>query len=492
MGRVLRAFHAFWHVDPFRAALIVFMLGLLPFIAATQFSTLGDIAYLMPTDGNTVCGPGGPTQVKCIVKQVGYVYAINWWPALMLLFPFTVFFSLVSIQSARSVFERLAASRMLVRPDWSSPVEDVGPILDRLWRNFLFLGVPLFLIVAAVMVRDWWCVVHLPLELEVALGGVQHSITRMELVPQLILEQFRSSGCSLTGQENDWSIAASFGNVAGLAALAPDTVKPSLAFNYVFSAYNYALLSLLSGLLFAYFGFVLALTITIYELNQGRFGVQLVLDLNSSDPRKRFGFEYLEPIFAPCVFITVIAFVMGFLMRIQNVYLRDVEFGNVFDFVFLDISSALGRIPDFSIPDLTDWLFNLIAKLKKYFAFDQFSDPQSLLGTPAILIMLSIVSATLGYVLRSTADESQKRVLAALNASAEQGRRVSSYFGLSIEEVRSRAASLQPWPLSWPDLRFAVRMLLVGVICYVFYRVAFVWIGIVAAQAIHGRWFGRR
>lgn len=490
MGWLIEAFKRLWLINPFRIALVAFMLGLVPFLAATQFSIIGDISYLMPVGRDAVCTAASAAGTECLEKQVGYVYAINWWPALMMLFPFTLFFSFVSVQSAQGVFERLAQGRMLASSDWRTPVTDVKPILDRLWRNFFFLGVPLLLIVVTVMVRDWWCVVHTPLSLGVALGNIHDSPARTALVPSSILAFLQTTGCSVSGQENDWSIAATFGAVDGLGTLAPRQTRPDLFFNYAFSAYNYLLISLWSGLLFAYFGFVLALTITLFELNAGRFGCQLVLNLGSSDTRKRFGFESMEPIFAPCVLATVIAFAMAFLMRIQNVYLRDESYGSVFSLIFTDMAQTLNKVPDPNFAGTTAWLMDVLRSFQKFFAFDQFSDPQSLLGTPAILIMLGIVAATLGYILRRAAEDSRDRVLAALAMPGEAGARAAAYFGLQAEEARARASSLETWPLSWPNLRSALRLLLVGVVCYVFYRVAFIWIGIVAAQAIHGRWFG--
>lgn len=486
LNRIVSAFERFWQISPFSVAIVAFVLGVIPFLVAVQFTAIGDVAYLMPTDAHTICTTATASNPKCLEKQVGYVHALNWSLVLLVLIPFAMFFAFASVQSTKEALEQMAASRMLVTKDWSQQVTDVKPIMDRLWRRFLLFGTGMFLIIVVLLARDWWCVVHLPLSFDVALGNVFGSAVREALVPEAVIKALRTTGCAASGHENDWSVAATFGSVPGLGDLAPGNMKPSLAVNYVFSAFAYATMALWSGLLFAYFGFVLALTVTIYELNAGRFGCQLVLDLNSSDKRKRFGFEYLEPVFGPCAYVATITFIMAFLMRIQNIYLRDREFSSIYSFMFEDIASALGGLTDIDLTSLLGKLGDFLTMMKKIFAFNQFADPQSLLGAPAVLIILGVMAAALGFILRRAANDAQRRVLSALDQPGGKAEAAAQYFGLSVSEARARADSVETWPLSWPELRYAMRMFLMGIICYVFYRVAFIWIGVVAARVVYG------
>jgi hypothetical protein len=283
-------------------------------------------------------------------------------------------------------------------------------------------------------------------------------------------------------------VSATFGSVPNLAPLVPGHDKPGLLFTQIFAAYNYGLMAFWSAVLISYFGYVLALTIVVYDLDHGRYDFQLVLNLNSADARKRRGFELMEGVFRPCVFVTIFAFMMAFFMRIQNVFLRNKDYETIYDLLFVDIPETFGKLTGLgAIQQWIGWFSELQKTLQKFIDFGEFLDPQSLLGAPAILIVLGLVTAALGHILRTAAMGAQSRVLAAL-AERDQAHKVAAYYRLSERETSARAGDVQWWPLSWPELRYAVRLMISGIFCYVFYRVAFIWMGYVAYRSIQGRW----
>jgi|GEM_PF-2025379 len=484
----IRIFRSFWLTNPFRVAILAFASGFLPFAVAVQYSSIGDVAYYMPKGGDVVCDAAAIAARLCIAKHVGYLHALNWWPTFLLLMPFGLFFAFESVQNTEAVVARMLAGGMFAKRDWSGPIADVGPVLGRIWRTFLLIALPVFLIILALMVKDWWCVVYWPLRLDVALGAVLDSPTRTALVPAPLLEMLREAGCAMSNaHENDWSVSATFGSVPLLAPLVPGHDKPSLVFTQIFAAYNYALMAFWSAVLVSYFGYVLALTIVVYDLDRGRYDFQLVLNLNSADARKRRGFELMEGVFRPCVLVTIFAFMMAFFMRIQNVFLRNTEYQTIYDLLFVDIPDTFGKFTGLGVIQLMGWLTELQKTLQKFLDFGQFADPQSLLGAPAILIVLGLVTAALGHILRTAAMGAQSRVLAALT-ERDQAHKVAAYYRLSERETSTRAGDVEWWPLSWPELRYAVRLMISGAFCYVFYRVAFVWMGYVAYRSIQGRW----
>jgi len=485
---LIGVYRSFWLTNPFRIAILAFATGFLPFAVAVQYSSIGDVVYYMPKDATVVCDQAAIAAGSCIAKQVGYLHALNWWPTFLLLMPFGLFFAFESVQNTEAAIGQMQASRMFARRDWSGPIADLGPVLGRIWRTFFYIGLPVFLTIIAVMVKDWWCVVYWPLRLDVALGDVIGSSVREALVPAHLMEQLRASGCAMpNAHENDWSVSATFGSIANLAPLAPGYTKPSLLFTQIFSAYNYALMAFWTGVLIAYFGYVLALTIIVYDLDHGRYDFQLVLNLNSADQRKRRGFELLETVFRPCVLVTIFAFMMAFFMRIQNVFLRNTEYPTIYNLLFVDIPDTFGKFTGFGLVSLLELLWDLQKSLQKFLDFGQFADPQSLLGAPAILIVLGLVTAALGHILRTAAMGAQARVQAAL-AARDGARKVAAYYQLTEEETTARAGDVQWWPLSWPELRYALRLMISGIFCFVFYRVAFIWMGFVAYRSIQGRW----
>ena len=489
---IFRVFRSFWQISPFKIAIFAFACGFVPFGLAVQFSTVGDIAYYMPRDPRTVCDAAAIAAGHCIAKQVGYLHALNWWPTQMILLPFGLFFAFESIQNTKSVVEQMLASRMFARRDWSGPVIDIAPAIRQLWRTFFFIGVPLFFIIIVLFAKDWWCVVNWPIRLDVALGDVIGSSAHEALIPAPILDQLRGAGCYLkNAHENDWSVSSAFGSVRGLAPTALGFDKPSAEFLWLFSGYTYFVMALWSGILVAYFGFVIALAIVVYDLNRDRMEFQLVLDLNSSDVRNRRGFELLELVFRPCIYVTIVAFMMAFLMRIQNVYLRNREYDTIYDLLFADIPDTFGKFSGLGLLSLWEWFKDISGMLRRFLDFGQFNDPQSLLGAPAILLVLSLVTAVLAHILRGAAMGAQARVVAALH-NQETAPQVANYYGLGSEEVVARANKVESWPLSWPELGYALRLMLSGIFCYIFYRIAFVWMGYVFARAIQGRFAERK
>ncbi|HXF53219.1 MAG TPA: hypothetical protein VNK52_03760 [Hyphomicrobiaceae bacterium] len=489
---LVRIFRSFWLTNPFRMAILAFATGFLPFAVAVQYSSIGDVAYYMPKGSAVVCDAAAIAAGLCIAKHVGYLHALNWWPTFLLLMPFGLFFAFESVQNTEAVVARMLAGGMFAKRDWSGPIADAGPVLGRIWRTFFLIALPVFLTILAVMAKDWWCVVYWPLRLDVAFGAVLDSPARTALVPASLLEMLREAGCAMSNaHENDWSVSATFGSVPLLAPLVPGHDKPSLLFTQIFAAYNYALMAFWSAVLVSYFGYVLALTIVVYHLDRGRYDFQLVLNLNSADARKRRGFELMEGVFRPCVLVTIFAFMMAFFMRIQNVFLRNTEYQTIYDLLFVDIPDTFGKFTGLGVIQLMGWLTELQKTLQKFLDFGQFADPQSLLGAPAILIVLGLVTAALGHILRTAAMGAQARVLASL-AERDGAPRVAAYYRLSERETSTRAGDVEWWPLSWPELRYAVRLMISGVFCYVFYRVAFVWMGYVAYRSIQGRWRERR
>jgi hypothetical protein len=488
---VVRIFQRFWLISPFKIAFTAFSCGFVPFALAVQMSSVGDVAYYMAKTPGAVCDAAAIAAKACITKQVGYLHALNWWPTQIILLPFGLFFAFESIQNSKAVLERMLANRMFADPSWTQPTADINPAIRRLWRTFLFVGLPLFLVIAGLFFSDWRCVVYQPIKLGVALGDVIGSKDLEALLPAGVIDQLRASGCLLrNAHENDWSVASSFGSVAGLAPLADGYDKPDRDFAFFFATYNYVMMAFWSAVLVAYFGFIMALAIMFYEINRNAFGFQLVPDLNSSDDRERRGFELIEPILRPCIYVTMLAFMMAFLMRIQNIYLRNREHETIYNLLFADIPATFGKISAFGLLGLWEHIKdveNLLSNLTKMLVdFGQYADPQSLLGAPAILLVLSLVTAVLSHILRGAASGAQSRLLSALH-NRDLSERVSDYYRLSPSETERRASHMQNWPLSWPEFGYAVRLMLSGLFCYVFYRVAFIWMGYVAYRSIQGR-----
>lgn len=476
MPRYLQLYRALWGLNPYLVASVVSLLGIIPFLLVVQGDGPGSITYYMSKAPEAVCDAPAYDAGKCFVKQVGYLYALNWWPALIALFPLALFFAFESVQNTVQVTRRMIKEKMLAAVDWSGAADNIDEVIVGVWKRFAIAGLIIFVLVFFLMYNDWSAVVDCPYKVNTPLGSVTDRILR-DRGMQDVLDQLTNAGCA-TGdnQENDWSVSAVFNRDFGPRALAVIEQGHPWAklSNEIFSAYNYFIAAIWTGGLLAYYSFIVVIALAVVRLNQGERGPVLVLNLKSEDPRKRRGFEDLEPILAPSIYVTIIAFMMAFMMRVQNVYLRDRSAGDIFQFLFGDVSDSVSQMLK------GEFKREIIIKLLNY---DELSDPQSLMGAPAILIVFSLSGVVLAYVLRYAAMSAQTRTLKALEDETT-AKQVAAYYGLEPDEALKRARDIQTWPLSWPELRRGLAMLGLGVFCYIFYKFAIAWVLVVAIQSL--------
>lgn len=496
---LVRTVRGFWSVNPFLVLGVAMMLGILPLLTVLfAAGNIGDVAYYMATekhaDGTPIaCTDAAIAAGKCVVKQVGYAYAINWWPALSVLLPVALFFAFASVQNMQATFRKLRERRMFSDSQWraeGSPDVDreLKRVVRQIWTVFAGAAFVISVFVGLAIVFDWLCVVHLPLAEMVPLASV----------PNHPLEGFFAEVCSKKSAfENDWSIAATF-TADGPARLAPGYSAPGQTWSYIFSAYVYFLLLVETIIVLSYFAFVFALSLAIYNMQMRRSGVIIVPDLKSRDGKRRMGFENFEQVFAPCIYVVIASFVMAFCMRIQNEYLRDVQFENIYLFIIQDISRAADSFVEVLLPAILEWEFAKM--LDAVFAFGDtiisaidvgaFADPNSQAATPAVLIVFALVSVALGFVLRDSARHAKDYVVSALRdpARAEMAER---FYGMSAREIADKVASIEVWPLSWPRLRQSIVLVIFGIVCFIFFRLALIWIGFVIERAVRGKLFGQ-
>ncbi|WP_299500420.1 hypothetical protein [uncultured Roseobacter sp.] len=468
---LVRTVRAFWRTNPFFILAITFLLGVLPLVFAVLASPVGSVVYYMPTetfDGD-LCVLADVPNGRCVEKQVGYSFAINWWPVLVVLMPFSLFFAFSSVQQMQRVFRNMLAHGMFCASDWSPPsneskvVPDLKKMVRYMWVTFSISGLVIFLLIAWTMFNDWYCVVHAPL-------------TQGELLTNVTADKRPALCQNMAGQELDWSISAIFASNAGIA-LPAHSVVPSTTVNWWFSAYVYFLMSVQLSLLMIYFCFVFSLAVTVFRLRQGSTNLRIIPNLKSADPLDRMGFENFEPVMQPCILVTILSFIMAFLMRLQNEYLRSKEPGNVFQFMFSgidDLVSADGGLKNVGLLFDTGLL----------------GDPNSQIGGPAVIVVFALVSVVLAFLLRRTAIEARNQVQAAVN-HPEKSPKILALYGMDRDEVLEKLTKVSVWPLGWPRLRQMLTLAGFGIACFYFYKLAFVWIAIVLIRLLQGGLTGK-
>lgn len=475
---LVRAVRSFWRINPFVVLGISFVLGAVPLILAAFVLPVGDVNYYMPispgVDAESLsCDKGSVENGDCAIKkQVGYAYAINWWPTLAILMPFALFFAFTSVQSMQRVFARMLEQRMFCSRDWSFSTEELpGSTLSglkrlvrHLWMAFAISGFFIMVIVTGTVAVDWYCVVRAPLEFG-------------DLLTEIAADERPVVCQNVSGQEIDWSISAIFGE-ANSIQLPPDENIPDKKTNLYFSTYVYSLLLVEMNIVLVYFCFIFALALSVYRLRLGHFGIRVVPNLKSGDPLNRKGFENFEPVLQPCIFVTILSFIMAFLMRIQNEYLRSEEPGNIFRFMFSAVPDAVSA----------DGAINSVAELVD---IGKLADPNSQVGGPAIIIVFALVSIALAFILRRAARDSADDVYHALENEKVQQKVVALYADDEMA-VKSALGEISVWPLSWPRLRQMLFLAAAGIACFFFYKLAFIWIAIVLVRMVQTEFSGKK
>lgn len=439
---------------------------MLPLLYASFVAPLGNVTYRLPVgeDPTIDCTDLAIAAGTCIEKQVGFAYAINWWPTLAILLPFALFFAFSSVQNMQRAFARMLDQGMFCDTAWTTD-DPTGPsrlrsavqtLVRRTWVIFLAAATVIATISVAGFATDWYCVVQSPLA---------HGKLLTEIEPAQ-----RPALCQNTaGQEIDWSIAAIF-PMDNAIQVPPDTLVPTVSMNMVFSGYVYALALIGVTVVLAYFCFVFALAITVSQVRRGTLGLRLIPNVTSPDSLKRMGFETFEPVLQPCVVITVLSFIIVFLTRLQNEYLRSDSPGNIFAFMFEGVSDIVG-------PD------GALRSIKGLFDVGQLADPNSQIGGPVMIIVFALVSVVLAFILRRTAQDAAADVRQAL-ADDQTAPKVEALYGLDRATLDEKLSSIATWPLSWPRLRQMLMLAGFGIACFFFYKLAIVWIAVVLVRML--------
>jgi hypothetical protein len=476
--RLVRLARAIWSPEPFLVFAIAFGLGALPAIFALFASQLGDVVYLAPHEGYS--GPCDAAAVEagdCYRKQVGYAHALNWLPALGVLMPLALFFAFESVQNLQATFRRMRDDRMFIDESWEPEEGEatrraLAQVVRLLWTVFAVAALAVSGLVMLVMALDWACVVALPL----ARGEPLTSVAA-DMLP---------SACGGGAQEIDWSIAAA---IPGSDRLMLETQSPNALRNGVFSAYVYLLMAIELCFILSYFAFIGAVALVVRRIRSGKLGVRLVPNFRSRDPRHRMGFEHFEPVFRPCVYVTILSFVMAFMLRIQNEYLRDRENESIWSFMFTDISKTIEAMFTIDTSDIVSFASSSassLGNLRGVLDVGAMADPNSQIVTPLVIVVFGLISIALGVVLRDAALDARRRVERLLD-DREARPRIEAFYGEDAAALAKRLRHLEVWPLSWPRLRQSIGLIVAGVFCLFFYKLALAWVAVVGVRAVQGR-----
>ena len=376
-----------------------------------------------------------------IRKQVGFAAAVNWSFGLIILFPLFIYCACETANHGFLAVEEFVSNGMIVDRHWNKvPLTAVMRLLRRRRIALIIAGI-LIAVISTTL---------LPLDYRAVVGDFYEK-------PELVVG-FRPTDPELEG---DWSIAAPICKHFDQAINACAKPIANYILNAVFAAAAYGYLAYCGSIVSMVFVVALALFATFFiSPDFLRAGYRLVPDIRSADPRK--GFEALEGFFLHAVAACFVLFAMGYLVVLQNVYLRT-EDTNIVSLI----------VPFLSVPEAKpDVIFAAIGK-----AFSEQLGVMNLntvgvSGGGFLILFVMLISAWLA--LRNTSKRGAKAVGDALEGTPVVRQQLINYLdGLDVGAIRMALDEIQFWPLKWPSLNLLACWLALAMISLFFVTVGF-------------------
>jgi len=406
----------------FELALGTFFLGAIFLIASF---VLGILSFDVCWGGGT--GPADYRIVSCageyaLKKQVGFGLALNWSVGLCLLLPFFVFCASETIRHGFGAIGDMTHRKMFVYDDWTPATADVITNLIRKRQTIIAITVVgmIALLTTVFIATDFFKAV-----------GKYYSTEAMQSLAQqrLVDREF----------EADWSIAAP------VCRFTNDPTEPCATIDK-----GYALNAVFAGAVYIYLPFVGAIAAISFMVAFGLFvrfvfaadlrgaGIRVVPDLNSTD--KRVGFEALEDFFVYAFVSCFILFAMGYLVTLQNVYLRT-DSPNILQFI----------IP--LVPTKISWDPGEIGTAIQNSVSFTIVNGNSIAVTMLGFLFLGIVLLSAAAVLGSEAKRGRDLMLKELAKPTPLDPKFAALLGsLKAKAATEKLDSAEFWPLRWPSV----------------------------------------
>jgi hypothetical protein len=401
-------------------ALCLILLGMVV-IGASLFIGIGNFEYSLTLDGRRV------------TKEVGYLAALNWSLACLLIIPAMVGFGLYTFKELPTLFEQLARRRMVV-DDYMQPVS--AETIKEFWRRHAR-------VVAVVSAFAFLC------SIGYTLWEFYHVIGRHYLAGAFPPEV----GLAHAYHERDWSVASLLGT--------PEAQRIDKTANALFALFVYFVyVGLASGFTYSVYIYLLGVATFVYALAHRGEGVRLVPDLRGPDAGydRRAGLQLFEPLIQNALFVTLLTFLLLFLIHLQNVYLRAPD----------------RSILAFAVPELggAGWLGTLESLAGAVTARAGLANLNSALAYGFGSFLFVIVLVILSVTLRLAAQRSRRWMH---DHVADEANALPAWLApLGREKALARLGAMSLWPARWPRVnQLAIASVIAG-LCLVFYKVGLV------------------
>lgn len=370
-------------------------------------------------------------------KEVGYILAFNWGFTGAILIPLMILFFLNVRGNIEKTLSQLSSRKMLKKED--GKVVSIEEICE-LWKNrsriWITLSFFVFLIVVLFSMWDFIKVVHTPFY------NIENVIKHIPPNEYTIQNNVLSIKIDHKINEFDWSVGALFENTT-----------LSIASNYWFSMCAYIWIAAIGGGIgFGAITYLIGFGTFIRAKNLANINIYLVLDKNSKDKHKRGGFEVFEDYFTNLIALCTIILMILYLMNIQNIYLRDFNSGNIFQFIFSDIHDYI-KIFNFDFNKMDEKVDSLLTQILSGLG-KILDNVQSSIAFIIASFIITFIYTFQFYTFHSSSQDAKQNTLKSLNNDTE------------IE----KANNVTHWPLSWLSLRKLFFISIIMLASFIFFK----------------------
>jgi hypothetical protein len=367
--------------------------------------------------------------------QVGYLYALNWSINYAILLPLSALFALSCVGLTRDTIQDLLDSKMVVTVG-DFAVADPEEVLG-LWKSRLG------------RVASW----SIPLIAAIAIYLSYEEWYRTNFRP-LLLSSEPDQGSI------DWGI--------GVILIQQDSTYAIRLLNAFFDLVAFSLQALLITLIVSFFVVMFSFAWFVYsDLAKQKY--HIVPNLRSDDPR--LGFEVFGTFLNEMIITAFAMYSMGYLSRLQNIYLRCSSSPSLIDFVKEDIIDGASSIKQ-DADNIKDLLSTEPAQAAcpGYVPLD-LADIVALMctGLSALVVLMIVVLS-----IRETAKLARWR---AKNYLTRHGV-LPHLVGMLPELLNERLKNMVVWPLQWPKLNTFLVLCAGAVGALIFYRVGLLVLGL--------------
>jgi hypothetical protein len=256
-------------------------------------------------------------------------------------------------------------------------------------------------------------------------------------------------------QERDWAVAALLG--------APDSAHIDPTANALFALFVYAFyVGVAAGFVYSVYVYLLGAAAFFYGLAHRGDGLRILPDLRGADISydRRAGLQIFEPLLQNALFVTLLSFLLLFLIHLQNVYLR-VPAPTIFAFAVPDLGGGRGG-----------WLGFLEALAGAVTARGGLANLDSALAYGFGSFLFLIVLGILAITLRLAAQKSRARMAEHL---ADETQPLPSWLQpVGRAKCQARLDAMSLWPARWPRLNQLVIATMVAALSLVFYKIGLI------------------